>query len=424
MDSSMELLYAEERFLSSDPRHTSGLSTDHWTPGLEERVLHAWREVFFSSKYVDQVLDREFQSQKKWGARDRRAFAEVLFDGVRWRRKIWWAAGLEESAELPDLRKFLGCLRDGAWRTKKAPTPAIHESIPDWLEEFGANDRQAAWEGIRNSFNLRSPVDLRVNSLKVPREEALVALSREQIDADTIPGLPWGISLRERQNVFRSKAFELGLFEVQDRGSQRIAPLCQVEPGMRIIDACAGAGGKSLHLAALMKNRGKIVSLDVNSKKLQELRERSSRAGVDIVETRLIDSSKVIKRLEGSADRVLLDVPCSGLGVLRRNPDTKWKLHLEEIHRLMALQTEILESYSAMVKPGGLLIYATCSILKCENDFQIEQFLGKYGTSTKNSNPTASRKSSLRFEVVEQVRIDPDQGQGDGFFACVLKRSS
>src|SRR6185369_699383 len=152
-----------------------------------------------------------------------------------------------------------------------------------------------------------------------------------------------------------------GLFEIQDGASQQVAPMLDPKPGERVIDACAGGGGKTLHLAALMKNKGRIISMDVSEVKLKALRERCSRNGVDIAEVKVIESSKTIKRLEKNADRVLLDVPCSGLGVLRRNPDKKWKLKPEDFIELRKLQAEILESYSEMTKVGGRLVYATCS---------------------------------------------------------------
>ena len=177
------------------------------------------------------------------------------------------------------------------------------------------------------------------------------------------------------------------------------------QPGERIADACAGAGGKTLHLAALMKNKGKILALDIHDYKLNELKIRTRRAGVDIVETRVIDSSKVIKRLADSFDRVLLDVPCSGMGVLRRNPDSKWKLNPEEIQKMQSLQKEILGSYSKMVKPGGILVYATCSLLPSENQKQVEAFMGEGWT------------------LLQEIVVLPDEGRGDGFYAAKLKRN-
>jgi 16S rRNA (cytosine967-C5)-methyltransferase len=182
-----------------------------------------------------------------------------------------------------------------------------------------------------------------------------------------------------------------------------------VEPGHRVVDACAGAGGKSLHLASLMKNKGKIISMDIHEWKLQELKLRARRNKIDIIETRLIDSTKVIKRMADSADRVLLDVPCSGMGVLRRNPDSKWKLTAEEITRLQTLQYELLTSYSQMAKKGGQMVYATCSLLPSENEQQIERFLKEHGE---------------QWSLVKQVNMRPDRDGFDGFFAALLKRNS
>jgi 16S rRNA (cytosine967-C5)-methyltransferase len=157
-----------------------------------------------------------------------------------------------------------------------------------------------------------------------------------------------------------------------------VSEFLNVQPGMRVVDACAGAGGKTLHLAALMKNKGRIIALDVKENKLLELKKRATRADVRIVETRTIDSSKVVKRLKDTADRLLLDVPCTGLGVLRRNPDSKWKLNLEELERVKAIQRDILSSFPEMTKVGGKMVYATCSILPSEGEEQIKWFLNQH----------------------------------------------
>ena len=185
-----------------------------------------------------------------------------------------------------------------------------------------------------------------------------------------------------------------------------IAPFLQVKPGMRVIDACAGAGGKTLHLAALMQNKGRIIALDTEGWKLEELKKRGRRAGVANVETRVIESSKTIKRLEKSADRLLLDVPCSGLGVLKRNPDAKWKLSVEFIDRVKAIQQQILTDYTSMLKPGGLFVYSTCSLFPSENEQQVEKFL---------------KANSNKFELQEQKTILPSDGF-DGFFMARMKK--
>jgi 16S rRNA (cytosine967-C5)-methyltransferase len=195
------------------------------------------------------------------------------------------------------------------------------------------------------------------------------------------------------------------MLEVQDAGSQCIAPFLKASPGMRVIDACAGAGGKSLHLAALMENKGSIISMDTEAWKLEELRKRARRNGVHIIQARPIESSKTIKRLHGTADRLLLDVPCSGLGTLRRNPDAKWKLSLDFLDKVRTTQAEILRSYSKMLRPGGQMVYATCSILPSENERQVERFLSE--------NPN--------FKLLEDRKILPSEHGFDGFYMARLE---
>jgi 16S rRNA (cytosine967-C5)-methyltransferase len=175
---------------------------------------------------------------------------------------------------------------------------------------------------------------------------------------------------------------------------------------MRVIDACAGAGGKSLHLAAIMKNKGRIIAMDVESHKLEELKKRARRAGVDNLETRLIESSKTIKRLENAADRLLLDVPCSGLGVLKRNPDAKWKLSPEFVSNVRELQQHILTDYSMMLKPGGIMVYSTCSILPSENGKQVEGFI---------------QSNKDKFELMDEKTCWPSEGF-DGFYMARIKK--
>jgi len=194
---------------------------------------------------------------------------------------------------------------------------------------------------------------------------------------------------------------------LQDASSQRVALFLDVNEKMRVIDACAGGGGKTLHIAALMKNTGHIIAMDTEQWKLDELKRRARRASATNIEPRLIDSSKVIKRLYDTADRVLLDVPCSGLGVLRRNPDAKWKLNLEFIERVKKLQYEILDRYSRMVKLHGKLVYATCSILHSENQLQVNLFLEQH----KN------------FKLEEEKQIFPSEGF-DGFYMARMYRIS
>jgi 16S rRNA (cytosine967-C5)-methyltransferase len=214
--------------------------------------------------------------------------------------------------------------------------------------------------------------------------------------------------LSKRQTLQKTEAFANGLFEIQDAASQQVAPLLAIKPGMNIIDACAGAGGKTLHLAALSQNKGQITALDVEARKLEELKRRARRAGVTNIKTFPVGNGGIIKQLQASADRLLLDVPCSGLGVLRRNPDAKWKLSLPFIETVRQTQQNILQNYSTMLKPRGIMVYATCSILPSENEQQVELFL------QKNSN----------FEMISSHRLSPASSNTDGFFMAALQRKN
>ncbi len=357
-----------------------------------EAIAEALQNIFENGAYADREIARVLKADKRRGSRDRAFIAEHTYGVVRYYRLYAHLAGGEPRHKsdywrligvhlllngfvLPDWREFQGLnmsdLQDqlALARTQRA----LRESIPDWLDELGEEQLGAEWTSTIAALNQQAPVVLRVNRLKADQATVQRALATEEIvteplDADAL-------LVTERRNLFRTKAFRDGLFELQDLSSQRAAPALEVEPGQLVIDACAGAGGKSLHLAALMENKGRLLSLDIHGWKLDELKRRARRAGVTNLEARPITNSKVTKRLTAKADRVLLDVPCSGLGVLRRNPDAKWKLYPEAIDRVVAEQTDILSRYSRMVKPGGKLVYATCSVLPRENERQVETFL-------------------------------------------------
>jgi 16S rRNA (cytosine967-C5)-methyltransferase len=231
----------------------------------------------------------------------------------------------------------------------------------------------------------------------------------EDIDIETYPidHLPDALVLKQRGNIFKTDLFKDGYFEVQDAGSQLIAPFLDVHSGMRVIDACAGAGGKTLHLAALMQNKGRVIAMDVEEWKLNELMKRAKRNGVNNVEVKLIEP-KTLKRLHESADRLLLDVPCSGLGVIRRNPDAKWKLTPEFIENLRKVQWDILTNYSAMLKKGGKMVFATCSLLPSESEAHIQRIL---------------TEQPDRWELLKEHRTSPATDGYDGFYmACLLKK--
>jgi 16S rRNA (cytosine967-C5)-methyltransferase len=388
---------------------------------LVAEIVAALEEIFDQGSYADKVIERAMKSHKAWGGRDRRFFAETVYEIVRWERllshladnndfwAVWAAYWVRQGHELPDWEELDEVsAQDIMARQKDLPSFAVAQSIPEWMHERGTQELGDSWKDIMRALNKPAEVFLRVNTLKSNPDEVIKSLAEDGIEAMKVsPDLPAALRLPVRKNVFTSQAFKNGFFEVQDASSQMIAPLLGVEPGHRVIDACAGAGGKSLHMAAMMKNKGKIISLDIHDWKLQELKVRARRDGVDVIETRLIDSSKVIKRMHASADRLLLDVPCSGMGVLRRNPDTKWKLNNDEIARLHQLQYEILTSYAPLTKKGGRMVYATCSILPSENEKQVEKFMSEHGQD---------------WTLLKQIHLRPDKEGFDGFYGALLER--
>ena len=285
--------------------------------------------------------------------------------------------------------------------------PALWDGCPEWLDALGEEQLGEAWPAERRALTQHPKRYLRINTLKCNFETLTQRLISERVNVRPVPGIDSALEVLNDAALFRTEAFQEGWFEQQDAGSQQIAAYLDVQPGMRVIDACAGAGGKTLHLAALMEGRGRLLALDVEQWKLDNLKLRARRAGAHNVETRLIASSKTIKRLKESADRVLLDVPCSGLGVLKRNPDAKWRDTAERLPVLMALQADILSRYSKMVKPGGMLVYATCSILPCENQDQVAKFL-------------ADQQGA--FTLVRERSISPAQSGFDGFYMALIRR--
>jgi 16S rRNA (cytosine967-C5)-methyltransferase len=385
-------------------------------------VHQALEAIFVEGQYADKVIERTLKSNPKWGAKDRSFIAETTYEMVRWWRLInflspskdpWDLFGtywLMQGNELPLWDEFAR-LQPEKIKSKydSISDPGLIESIPEWLQTLGSKELGEKWEAEIHALNEEAEVVLRVNTLKTTRERLKNLLEADGIRSYLVKGYPDALVLEERQNVFRHPSFKEGLFEVQDASSQLVAAALQVEPGMRVIDACAGAGGKSLHLAALMGNKGKVISMDVEEWKLQQAKLRARRNGVSIFEPKVIEGSKTIKRLKESADRLLLDVPCSGLGVLRRNPDTKWKLSLESIQKVKETQQEILQSYPSMLKKGGQLVYATCSILPSENEEQIKKFL--------------ESEAGKNFELLEDRKVLAQESGFDGFYiARLLKK--
>ncbi|MCF1422368.1 RsmB/NOP family class I SAM-dependent RNA methyltransferase [Mangrovimonas futianensis] len=392
-------------------------------------VIDGLTKIFNEGEYADKVIQELLKRDKRWGSRDRSFIAETTYDIVRWKRLYAEIAEVKEpfdrdnlwrmfavwatlrGIKLPDWKYFEGTPSrkikgkfDELSKIRK-----FRESIPDWLDALGEKELgEASWNKELAALNEQADVILRVNTLKTNIKDLQLKLQTEGIETETISGFPLALKLKERANVFATEAFKNGWFEVQDASSQLVADLLDAQPGMRVVDTCAGAGGKSLHLASLMENKGQIISMDIYGNKLAELKRRAKRNGAHNIETRVIESTKTIKKLYDKADRVLIDAPCSGLGVLRRNPDAKWKLEPEFLDRIKNTQQEILQNYSKLVKKGGKMVYATCSILPSENQVQVDRFL----TSELGKD----------FTFVEDHKILSHTSGYDGFYMALLER--
>ncbi|GAA4817383.1 RsmB/NOP family class I SAM-dependent RNA methyltransferase [Litoribaculum gwangyangense] len=392
-------------------------------------VIDGLTLIFNEGNYADKVIQQLLKRDKRWGARDRAFVAETTYDIVRWKRLYAEIAEVKEPFDRDNLWRMFA-----VWATLKGiklpdwkyfeNTPSrkikgrfdelskirkYKESIPDWLDELGEKELgKAVWTKEMAALNEQAEVILRVNTLKTTKDKLQAELFDLDIETEFLKDYPNALKLKERANVFSTEAFKNGLFEVQDASSQVVAEFLDVKPGMRVVDACAGAGGKTLHIASLMDNKGQIIALDIYGNKLNELKRRAKRNGAHNIETRVIDSTKVIKKLYDKVDRVLIDAPCSGLGVLRRNPDAKWKLQPDFIESIKKTQQDILQQYSRMVKAGGKMVYATCSILPSENQKQVDEFL--------------TSDSGKDFIFVEDKKVLVYKSGFDGFYMALLER--
>lgn len=394
-------------------------------------VIDSLRDIFNEHVYADKAVELALKRDKRWGARDRKFVAETIYDIVRWKRLYAEIANVKEPFSRPDLWRMFAvwCVLRGIqlpdWNQIE-PTPnrrikgrfdelskirKYRESIPDWIDEIGLQELgEDVWTKEISALNKQAEVILRTNTLNITKDKLQKVLATENINAVSIKGYDDALKLKERANVFKTEAFKKGYFEVQDASSQLVATYLDVQPGMKVIDTCAGAGGKTLHLASLMQNKGQIIAMDIYESKLKKLKVRARRNDVHNIDTKVIDSTKVIKKFYGKADRVLIDAPCSGLGVIRRNPDSKWKLEPSFLDRIRGIQQEVLVSYSKMVKQGGKLVYATCSVLPSENQQQIELFLAS--------------DEGKDFSFISDKKVLSHLSGYDGFYMALLEKNN
>ena len=402
---------------------------------------------------MDAIVGDYMRQRRYIGSKDRANIVDRVYNIVRAQARIgWWLemarmedtprtrvltwSVLSESMDIYDLfngtkygpnapdareKSYINKLKDLELMCADMPENVMVECPPAHEEKlravFGADfvpEMQAMMEG--------APLDMRVNIWRSDREKAKEALEKSGIEADETPISPWGLRAREKIFLSKSKAYLKGWVEIQDEGSQMIAHVCDVKPGMQVLDYCAGGGGKTLALAAAMQNKGRIVAADIDGRRLEKSRPRFKKGGVaDIIEVRPLSDEKNrkwLRRQKESFDVVLTDVPCSGMGTWRRNPDMRWREYGPSLEELVTIQAEILEKVAKCVKPNGKLVYATCSLLREENENQIEAFL--------KNHPEFSvlPLEESRGIGSPYMRLTPHRHNTDGFFAAVLQRSA
>nr|WP_233582668.1 RsmB/NOP family class I SAM-dependent RNA methyltransferase [Candidimonas sp. SYP-B2681] len=395
---------------------------------------------------ADAVLSRWLRANPKLGGRDRGEVAEAVFDVLRHLRRYRQFA---ESGSGPAARRlailglasvFDKSVLDAALSETEqhwlehvqridinSLARAVRDSLPDWLDERMAKLDDP--DALIQALNTAAPLDLRVNPLKADRDEMLALLRTGaglRYDPQPTPYSPWGIRMQGRPPINRWPMFEKGEIEVQDEGSQILVALVGPKRGEMVIDYCAGAGGKTLLLGALMRSTGRLYAFDVSAARLARAKPRFARSGLSNIVPVVInpDNDQRVKRLRGKAHRVLVDAPCSGLGTLRRNPDLKWRQHPESLQELCEMQASILRQAAKCVAPGGRLVYATCSVLPEENEDQISAFLAD------NPDFTLLDASKIVVDRCKNLTLDgpylsmrPDRHGTDGFFAAAMERS-
>ncbi len=424
-------------------------------------TLELWQRTRIDWGFASDRLAAEFR-KRKLGGRERRFVAETLYGMIRHARRIdeaLAAGGARAASPSPDYDRLLAYLileagltpdeaarhrpgvdwgrvagADRALAAIRDPAERIarRHSLPDWLAHRLVREWDTEAEPLAASLAERAPMALRVNSLRATPDEVIESLSQHGIEAHRGRLAEAAVVVSTRTNLFSLPGFREGHFEVQDEGSQLVAELAAPPPKPLIVDYCAGAGGKTLALAALSQSRGRIVAADIDHKKLTELRRRARRAGATNVQAVEVDTDTSagfpppLARLEGRCDRVIVDAPCTGVGAFRRNPEARWRLSQDEAeHRLPALQRRLCERALALVRPGGRLVYATCTLLDAENRGvvrelraahpELELVLPKSIWGRERADPVTDRAG-------EYLELLPHRHGTDGFFAAILRR--
>ena len=393
-------------------------------------IISCLEMILKDKKALKLSLKRLLKKNRNWGSRDRRFIGEAVLEIIRWKRKFsemgkldpkldryyWNLLGvwiLYKDIPLPNWENFSEINKKSInfKLNPKNKSRAIKQSIPDWLDDLGIKSfGKTLWEKEIESLNKTAPLVLRVNIFRTTTEKLKNILKKKYaIESKKIPEYPYALFLDKHRKLDQLELFKKGWFEIQDANSQRVSVFASPKPGMTVIDACAGAGGKTLHMANIMQNKGSIIALDPNNKKLEQLKIRIKRNGIRIVTIHNLNNEKYEIKYKANADLVLIDAPCSGLGVLRRNPAAKWQMNPTNIQKLIYIQQEILQKQSIYVKRGGILVYSTCSIFPDENENQIKNFL-----------TTGLGKS---FYLEKEETLLTHQSKGDGFYMARLIKS-
>lgn len=450
------------------PKKTSGPDNSHQansqatpaedglTAGLLNTAIEATTQLLQFLQPADAALSTFFRS-KKSGARDRAFIAETAYAVLR-RKRLLTRLGTLIPPLIPTKKQHVSArelvllslsrLRgmsqrqlepallpgEAEWlaEIRRQPEPALtlgeQLDFPDWLAER-LSTRLPADQllALARALNTSAPLDLRVNTLKATREAVMAQLTAEGLTLSPCPYSPIGLRLKNRPFLQKHPLFLDGSIEVQDEGSQLLGYLLAPRRGEMVVDFCAGAGGKTLLLGAMMRSTGRLYALDVAEKRLAKLKPRVARAGLSNVHPILIANENDIrvKRLAGKVDRVLVDAPCSGLGTLRRNPDLKWRQTPESIAELTQKQAAILAAAARLLKPGGRLVYATCSILSEENEAIVDAFLASHPEFCRLSAADILANQDIRIEGINttaDLHLSPPVHNTDGFYAAVLQR--
>lgn len=388
--------------------------------GLEEGL----KRIFIENEKSDYVVPSLLRKNKKWGSRDRAFIAENTYEMVRNKRLVLHMISKEEVENESDLKPMIG-----AWLlTKGYPgegeffegldpeqvmvkkeavsDPAVQHSVSDDLFQFIVDEiGEEKWLTELKSMDSKADIYIRTNLRYISREDLRESLGTKGIETEIVEDTKGGLRLLKSANLIQTEEFRNGFFEIQDAGSQKIVEFLDPKPGKIIIDTCAGAGGKTLHLADYISDNGEVIAMDIEEGKLEILNRRKERNNALSVSTHLIEST-VLDQYQEKADYVLIDAPCSGLGVIRRNPDTKNTLKPQFIDEVKKVQYDIIKEYSKMLKSGGSMVYATCSILPSENEMQVQLFL------IENKG----------FELIKEKQIWPSESNYDGFYMALLKK--